>query len=176
MARSIIQSESLNLADDYTFTGTVSGAGGGKLLKHAVNIIDTQASRNSSTFGQIADFGSFTPSSTNSKIIVQGHAYFGMAPASYFGVRWVVDGTNYVSTGSYSSVKTFSHYNQNGYNNFVVPLLTEITNTDGSAITVTIDSSSGGTLYLNRSSTADNGSTSGAAGISAVAFYEINNS
>ena len=177
MALSKIQSESINLADDFAFTGTISGAGGGgKLLKHAVNIISTQTSRNSATLGQIADFGSFTPSSTNSKIIVQGHAYFGIAISLYFGVRWVVGGVNYASTGTYSSTKTYSYYNRNSYNSHVVPLLTEITNTDGSAITVTMDSSSEGTLYLNRSNTADNGTTAGAAGISAVAFYEIDNS
>ena len=150
--------------------------GGGKLLKHAVNIISTQTSRNSTSIGQICDFGSFTPSSTNSKIVVQGHAYFGIASAKYWGVRWVVDGVNYISTGTYSSAKTFSNYQHNGYSNYVVPVLTEITNTDGSAITVTMDSSSAATLYLNRSSVADNGSTAGAAGISAVAFYEIDNS
>ena len=149
---------------------------GGKLLKHAVNIISTQTSRNSTSIGQICDFGSFTPSSTNSKIVVQGHAYFGTTSAKYWGVRWVVDGVNYISTGTYSSAKTFSNYQHNGYSNYVVPVLTEITNTDGSAITVTMDSSSASTLYLNRSQVADNGSTAGAAGISAVAFYEIDNS
>lgn len=176
MALSKIQSESVNLADDYAFTGTISGAGGGKLLKHAVNIISTQTSRNSTSIGQICDFGSFTPSSTNSKIIVQGHAYFGIATSTYWGVRWVVAGVNYVSTGTYSSSKTFSYFGRGGYNSYVVPVLTEITNTDGSAITVTMDSSSASTLYLNRSVVADNGTTAGAAGISAVAFYEIDNS
>ena len=33
MPLSKIQSESMNLADNYAFTGTVSGAGGGKLLQ-----------------------------------------------------------------------------------------------------------------------------------------------
>lgn len=33
MALSKIQSESINLADDYAFTGTITGAGGGKVLK-----------------------------------------------------------------------------------------------------------------------------------------------
>ena len=33
MPLSKIQSESMNLADNYTFTGTVEGAGGGKLLQ-----------------------------------------------------------------------------------------------------------------------------------------------
>ena len=33
MALSKIQSESINLADTYAFTGTVTGAGGGKVLQ-----------------------------------------------------------------------------------------------------------------------------------------------
>ena len=33
MALSKIQSESINLADTFAFTGTVSGAGGGKVLQ-----------------------------------------------------------------------------------------------------------------------------------------------
>ena len=83
MARSIIQAESLNLADDYAFTGTVSGAGGGKLLQ-VVNASVTAGetfslSGGTNTAPSYTDTGltlNITPSATSSKILVLGSFFY----------------------------------------------------------------------------------------------------
>jgi|SRR5210317_926078 len=70
MALIRIKSESMDLSDDYTFTGTVSGAGGGKLLQVVSNTKSTVFSTNA---GSLVDTGFdvvITPSSTSSKIYV----------------------------------------------------------------------------------------------------------
>ena len=80
MALSKIQSESLNLADDYTFTGTVSGAGGGKVLQvqHYTSttalrtnvIIPLDDTVPTSTEGGQVMTASFTPTSSTSDIFI----------------------------------------------------------------------------------------------------------
>jgi len=70
MAIDKIQAESINLADTFAFTGTVSGAGGGKLLQVVSN---TKSSAFSTNSGNLDDTGFdvvITPSSTSSKIWV----------------------------------------------------------------------------------------------------------
>lgn len=72
MALSKIQSESLNLADTYAFTGTVTGAGGGKVLQ-VVSATETAASSfsNSGTFADVNGLTlNITPASTSSKIML----------------------------------------------------------------------------------------------------------
>ena len=77
MPLSKIQSESMNLADNYTFTGTVEGAGGGKLLQTVVSdqLGTWEQSAGGTTFSDINPgsgvwTASITPSATNSIIIV----------------------------------------------------------------------------------------------------------
>mgnify|MGYP006001222735 CR=1 FL=1 len=69
MALSKIQSESINLADTFAFTGTVSGAGGGKVLQVKSVSKDTYFSTTSTTFTDVTGMSvSITPSSASSKI------------------------------------------------------------------------------------------------------------
>tara|TARA_R100001509_G_scaffold104270_1_gene61447 strand:- start:143 stop:631 length:489 start_codon:yes stop_codon:yes gene_type:complete len=70
MALSKIQSESINLADTFAFTGTVSGAGGGKLLQVVGNTKSTVFSTNAGSFVDSGFDVVITPSSTSSKIYV----------------------------------------------------------------------------------------------------------
>ena len=77
MPLSKIQSESMNLADNYTFTGTVEGAGGGKLLQtiDSYQLGTWEQSAGGTTFSDINPgsgvwTASITPSATNSIIIV----------------------------------------------------------------------------------------------------------
>ena len=75
-----LQSEGLNLADNFAFTGTITGAGGGKLLQIAtvnfagdVNTSNTSLTKVSSNFEV-----SLTPSASSSKILIlmgNGNAY-----------------------------------------------------------------------------------------------------
>jgi hypothetical protein len=68
MALSKIQAESMNLADTYAFSGTVSGAGGGKVLQVKQTVNATPSTISTS----LADVMSvqITPSATSSKILV----------------------------------------------------------------------------------------------------------
>jgi hypothetical protein len=71
MALSKIQSESVNLADNFAFTGTVTGAGS---ILQVKSVTKTDATSTSSqTFGDVSGLSiSITPSSTSSKILVIG--------------------------------------------------------------------------------------------------------
>ena len=86
MARSIIQSESLNLADDYAFTGTVTGVGS---VLQVVSHVETgftyyayasdtdelliASNANDSTSHVSVNI---TPSSTSSKILLQASLFY----------------------------------------------------------------------------------------------------
>ena len=73
MPLSRIQSESMNLGDDFAFTGTITGAGGGKVLQVKSTTLTSTFSRANQTFGDITGLSiSITPSSTSSKILVFG--------------------------------------------------------------------------------------------------------
>jgi len=71
MAITKIQSESLNLADDFAFTGTITGAGGGKVLQVVTYQDATQRSTTSTSYVDVTSFqATITPSSTSNKILV----------------------------------------------------------------------------------------------------------
>lgn len=91
MALSKIQAESLNLADDFAFTGTITGAGGGKVLQ-VVNASVTAGETFTSLAGgtntapNYTDTNlslSITPSATTSKILVLGSFYYDASGANY---------------------------------------------------------------------------------------------
>ena len=67
MAITKIQSESLNLADTYAFTGTVTGAGGGKINQVLFNdaVVNTTTSSDVEIISK-----AITPSATSSKILI----------------------------------------------------------------------------------------------------------
>jgi hypothetical protein len=70
MAQIKLQADGLNLADTFAFSGTVTGAGGGKVLQVAQASISTSVSSTSATFvtaGFTATFSSL--SSTSSKVL-----------------------------------------------------------------------------------------------------------
>ena len=80
MALSKIQSESVNLADDFAFTGTVSGAGGGKVLQFeqftsstavsSTTVIPDDNTVPTATEGVQIMTASFTPTSATSDIFI----------------------------------------------------------------------------------------------------------
>jgi hypothetical protein len=70
MPISKMQSDSVNLADDFAFTGTVTGAGGGKMLQ-VVTAQKTGATFDVTTsFSDVGLSATITPSSSSSKILV----------------------------------------------------------------------------------------------------------
>tara|TARA_B110000483_G_scaffold240220_1_gene320313 strand:+ start:2406 stop:2909 length:504 start_codon:yes stop_codon:yes gene_type:complete len=71
MALSKIQAESMNLADTYAFSGTVSGAGGGKLLQAVTTgYVTTNTATSTSTTQASMISLAITPSATSSKILI----------------------------------------------------------------------------------------------------------
>jgi hypothetical protein len=70
MALIKVQSEGINLADNFTFTGTVAGAGGGKVLQVVQAENSSAFSSSSTSFVASGDIISITPSATSSKIFV----------------------------------------------------------------------------------------------------------
>jgi hypothetical protein len=80
MAITKIQSESLNLADTYAFTGTVTGAGGGKINQVVQTHNTTTSSMASSSFADVSGMSvTITPSASDSKILIHVSLYAGMA-------------------------------------------------------------------------------------------------
>ena len=77
MAITKIQSESLNLADDFAFTGTITGAGGGKVLQVVQTVkTDTFSSSSTSWIDVTGLSVSITPASTSNKVLIMITANF----------------------------------------------------------------------------------------------------
>jgi len=71
MAISKLRSESIDLTDDYAFTGTITGAGGGKVLQVVSTEKTDQFTTTSTSFVDVTGMSAtITPSSTSSKILV----------------------------------------------------------------------------------------------------------
>ena len=70
MALSKIQAESMNLADTYAFSGTVSGAG--KVLQVKQSVIPKETiTTSSASFTSVGHSLAITPSATSSRILIQ---------------------------------------------------------------------------------------------------------
>lgn len=164
MAKSVIQSESLNLGV------------GGKVLKMAISEITTNSSRGSAqAFVDDLDFGSFTPSATSSTIFIQGVANMDSSYQTYLYYKWLINGTAYLSTTGTTPTHTHAFYNSTSLNDtgfMPSTIMTSYANTDGSAITVKCQGScsGSGTLYINRSASDSNGGSP-----SSVIFTEVSN-
>ena len=72
MAISKIQSESINLADDFTFTGTVAGVG--KILQVLNATSTTETVMNNDTWVDVGITLATTPSATSSKVLITANA------------------------------------------------------------------------------------------------------
>jgi len=78
MAITKIQSESLNLADDFAFTGTITGAGGGKVLQVVSTAKTDTFSTTTGSFIDVTGLSvSITPSSASNKILILSDIHFG---------------------------------------------------------------------------------------------------
>jgi len=71
MSISKIQAESMNLADTYAFTGTVSGAGGGKVAQVVYQNFTTAFTTTSATYADTGLTLAITPTASNSKLYIQ---------------------------------------------------------------------------------------------------------
>ena len=132
----------------------------GMIVGAAVSQITANSSRGSATsYDDDFVFANYTPKLTTSTVIIQGVANFDSANTQYCYYRWVINGSNFFSTGVSSPMSTHQFYsntslNNNGY--MPSTIITSVNNTDGSAITVKCQGKTGGgTLYRNRSANAN---------------------
>ena len=139
----------------------------------SVSQITGNSSRGSATsFADDLVFANYTPKLTTSTVIIQGVANFDSANSQYCRYRWVINGSNFLSTGYTTPLYTHQFYSNTSLNNYgYMPstIITSVNNTDGSAITVKCQGQvNSGTLYRNGSS---NASQSGSP--SSVLYLEI---
>lgn len=132
----------------------------GMIVGAAVSQITANSSRGSATsYDDDLVFANYTPKLTTSTVIIQGVANLDSANTQYCYYRWVINGSNFFSTGVSSPMSTHQFYsntslNNNGY--MPSTIITSVNNTDGSAITVKCQGKvGGGTLYRNRSANTD---------------------
>ena len=155
-----------------TFTGTVTGAGGGKVLKASISEIATQNTRaNANSFANDLDFGSFTPSTSSSTVLIYGVAYMDTDYQYYLDYKWVIDGTDYTTGNGDSTMRVYNGVTNNSLGYIPCPIMTSVSNTDGSAITVVCQgrtSNSTTSVYVNRAQTDTN-----SGGKSSVIFIEV---
>ena len=71
MAFTLLKPTGIDLSQTFAFTGTVSGAGGGKLLQTVQHTFTTEQSYNNTTMATSFITGAITPTSSSSKILVE---------------------------------------------------------------------------------------------------------
>lgn len=103
IADDAVDENKLDLTANYDFTGTITGAGGGKVLQVVQATDSTTFSSTSNSFVATGDTISITPASTSSKILVSfGHnVYRATNNNNIFGKIY-----RKIGTGSYSEVES----------------------------------------------------------------------
>ena len=145
----------------------------GMIVGASVSQITANSTRSSATsFADDLVFANYTPKLTTSTVIIQGVANFDSANSQYCYYKWVVNGSNFFSTGTSGPIATHIFYSNTSLNALgYMPstIITSVNNTDGSAVTVKCQGKVGsGILNINRSS---NNNQSGSP--SSVLYLEI---
>ena len=148
--------------DNLNLKGSGSISSFGQVINTKITQITANSTRSAAqAYADDLDFGSFTQSTTNSIVLVQGVANFDSANSAYCYYKWVIDGVDFLSTTGTTPIATHSFYSGTSLNAYgFVPstIMTSITNTDGSAIPVKCQGQvNSGTLYINRSAQASLG-------------------
>jgi hypothetical protein len=177
MAISKIQAESMNLADTYDFTGTVSGAGGGKIGQVVETRLTATRSTSSTSYGAISGFeASITPSATSSKILVCVHVVF--SSSNHAHIKFSRDnGSSFVGNGVASGNRDGVNFYAYGAVNTARSDSMMFLDTTNTASEVTYKgywraNSGPQTAYLNRTPNDEN-QMYGARGVSSITLMEI---
>ena len=178
-----LQSEGLNLADNFAFTGTITGAGGGKVLQ-VVSTTKTDTQTISSTSDvQISGLtAALTCASTSNKVLITGVLSVG-GTTNDAGYRIYADSSIITAaTGDAASSRrrtTFGGGAFLGGGNetnrvYTIPFSFLYSPSSTSAITYSIYKSDSGSTatYINRSAT-DNDSQDRQRAISTITVVEI---
>jgi len=105
LADDAVEATKLDLTANYAFTGTVSGAGGGKLLQvQNADFTSTNTTVSAASFGATEVTDQITPSATDSKVLVMMSLTLGMYEGSGTGNFCQVAIYRQVNGGGYSRV------------------------------------------------------------------------
>jgi len=91
-----VRSRGINLADNFAFTGTISGAGGGKINQVVSTnkaTINSFSSSNTNTFVDLGISVSITPSATSSKVLIVYNAHVAQTTSATIHVQLLRDST-----------------------------------------------------------------------------------
>lgn len=150
MALSKIQAESINLADTFAFTGTVTGAG-----KLGQVLTQTPTSSQISATSSYVDSGlsiSITPASANSKILVMAvHNSQNSATNTGVHIRCFRDSTQI--GGGRSDDLAFWVANAYNHDGYPVIILDSPNTTNQITYKTDFKAFNGGTAYMNHNST-----------------------
>ena len=155
MALIKVQSEGINLADDFTFSGTVAGAGGGKVLQVVTGFKSDTASTSSASFTDTGLSASITPSSASNKILVLSDAKFGGGSGNLWYVQFVRNSTP-ISNGDASGTKIVCNFGTDGSGQTIHIFTVGLCYLDSPSTTSSITYKaqfrirSGNTVYINR--------------------------
>tara|TARA_R100001163_G_scaffold6506_1_gene7261 strand:- start:395 stop:946 length:552 start_codon:yes stop_codon:yes gene_type:complete len=114
-----LQAEGLNLADTFAFSGTVSGAGGGKVLQVVQGTSNYSFSTTSSSYVDVESSSgttwetAITPSATSSKILVQFNPSVTMQQNGASSCRGTLKIMEKIGSGSYGNMSNNSIQVQN---------------------------------------------------------------
>ena len=103
MAFTLLKPTGIDLSQTFNFTGSVSGAGGGKVLQVVQAEYGTQTSNNTSAYQSSGLTANITPSATSSKILVQYTIPFyqdGNGGSVISCLHAIYDGSSYHEFGS----------------------------------------------------------------------------
>jgi len=145
LANDSVNASKFDETDDYTFTGTVSGAGGGKLLQVVSNTKSTVFSTNAGSFVDTGFDVVITPSSTSSKIWVHYDTgvYQASGGANFNLAIYRNDSTNLhdSSLNHFLRLATNDQYYSTSLSAYDTPNTT-------SAVTYTLYAKSGSTVHV----------------------------
>jgi len=108
IANDAVDDTKLDLTDDYAFTGTVTGAGGGKIGQVIQTVVTgiVEVTSSSGTYVDLTGFSaSITPSATDSKVLINCSINYGGTSNIYSASR-IVRGTTAIGLGDAAGVRT----------------------------------------------------------------------
>mgnify|MGYP003109600409 CR=1 FL=1 len=140
-----LQSEGLNLADNFAFTGTVSGAGGGKINQVISTVKTDTFTTNSGTYTDVTGLSvSITPSATNSKILCFCTGAYGKDTTDNFNFQLVRGSTSLLEN------KLDPGTNNNQTNTFSIQFLDSPSSTSALTYKIQIKNDGGNYVNINR--------------------------
>ena len=175
MSKTKVDSTGIDLSDNFAFTGTVSGAGGGKVGQVIQTVKTDVFSTSSSSLVDVTGLtASITPSATSSKILVTLNLNIG---ASDNNTTALFRGSTQIALGDASGSKSRS-FASSAYINGTVQMPSNTTFLDSpnssSEVTYKIQGGAvgGGTMYFGRGST-DGDNAQHARTINVITLTEI---